>query len=177
MIRSCTGRLYHPHPWTSRTSVLLVIPNRGCFQTIRIYDFRIPGIADTPHNPITAISLFLIISHHTSISIHSHILSSHILSYLIFPYIPPSHPLTHFIFPPSAIHSYISIISIHSIHISSHTLTHIHNLIIYHNPIHPPIPHLILMPYSSFQIPTTFTPILFIPFLTTITHSKSSKSI
>lgn len=99
--RTYVTRLYRPLPWTSRTSVLLVTPNRGYFQTIRIYDFRTPGIADTPHTPTTPISLYLIISHHTPIYIHSHI-HPHILSYLIFPYIPltPTHtfhlPIIHY---------------------------------------------------------------------------------
>lgn len=50
-----------PLPWTYRILALLVIPNLGYFQTIRIYDFRIPGIADTPHTPTTQyLSIFIV---------------------------------------------------------------------------------------------------------------------
>lgn len=54
--RTYAGRVYRPIPWASRTLILLVTYNRGYFQTIRIYDFRILGIADTPHTPTTQYS-------------------------------------------------------------------------------------------------------------------------
>ena len=53
--RTCADRVYRPLPWTYRTHVLLVMPNWGYFQTIRIYDFRILRIADTSRNLITVI--------------------------------------------------------------------------------------------------------------------------
>lgn len=37
------------------------MPNRGYFQTIRIYDFCIRGIADTPHTPTTQYSSISIV--------------------------------------------------------------------------------------------------------------------
>lgn len=56
IFRSCATRLYRPLPWASRILVLLVTYNRGYFQIIRIYDFRILVIADTPHTPTTQYS-------------------------------------------------------------------------------------------------------------------------
>lgn len=53
--RTYAGRVYRPLPWASRTLILLVTYNRGYFQTIRIYDFRILRIADTSRNLITVI--------------------------------------------------------------------------------------------------------------------------
>lgn len=64
--RTYAGRVYHPFPWASRTLVLLVMPNWGYFQTIRIYDFRILGIADTSRNLVTVI-LQLSYNHQSSI--------------------------------------------------------------------------------------------------------------
>ena len=61
IFRSCATRLYRPLPWASRTLILLVTYNRGYFQTIRIYDFRILGIADTPHTPTTQYSSISIV--------------------------------------------------------------------------------------------------------------------
>lgn len=82
--RTYAGRVYRPFPWTSRTSVLLVTYNWGYFQTIRIYDFRILGIADTSRNLVTVIlqlsynrqssilqSSPVIISYHTNLIIYS----------------------------------------------------------------------------------------------------------
>lgn len=54
--RTYAGRVYCPLPWASRTLILLVTYNRGYFQAIRIYDFRILGIADMPHTPTTQYS-------------------------------------------------------------------------------------------------------------------------
>lgn len=110
--RTYVGRVYRPHPWASRTLILLVTYNRGYFQTIRIYDFRILGIADTPHTPTTQyssisivfqLSFYLLlllppIPHYSiptiiiiSAPTHAH---SHLISYiLIYPsalYIPKS---------------------------------------------------------------------------------------
>lgn len=64
--RTYAGRVYCPLPWASRIPVLLFMPNRGYFQTIRIYDFRILGIADTSRNLVTVI-LQLSYNHQSSI--------------------------------------------------------------------------------------------------------------
>ena len=89
--RTYVTRLYRPLPWTSRTLVLLFMPNRGYFQTIRIYDFRILGIADTSRNLVTVIlqlsynrqssilqSSPVITNYHTNLTIYSpHLFTSY----------------------------------------------------------------------------------------------------
>ena len=112
--RTYVGRVYRPLPWASRTLILLVTYNRGYFQTIRIYDFRILGIADTPHTPTTQYSSISIVFQ----------LSLHLL--LLLPPIPhcycsiptiiiistPTHALSHLIsyilIYPSALYIFIS---------------------------------------------------------------------
>lgn len=73
--RTYAGRVYRPLPWASRTLILLVTYNRGYFQAIRIYDFRILGIADTPHTPTTQyLSIFIVFQ----LSLHLLLLLPHI---------------------------------------------------------------------------------------------------
>lgn len=133
--RTCTGRVYRPNHWTSRTLILLVTYNRGYFQTIRIYDFRILGIADTSCNLITVILQSSII-YPTIVSYNRHQLSPVI----------------------TLISLYIHLIYSHHITLTS---CHIIHYLIHHPVIHYPLPSLHTLSFTYhihppfFSCPTT----------------------
>lgn len=109
------------------------MPNRGYFQTIRIYDFRIPGIADTPHNLITTISSYLIMHpyiFHPHLYIHSHPLTH--------PFTYPLFHISHIPLYPSYNPSYLLLFHTPILHLYPLSVNHYPLIHIYH--IYPYIP-------------------------------------
>ena len=113
------------------------MPNRGYFQTIRIYDFRIFRIADTSRNLITVILQSSII-YLAIVSYNRHQLSPVILSPII-----------------TLISSYIHLIYSHHIILTSY---HIIRYLIHHPVIHYPLPSLHTLSFTyhiPYSYPTT----------------------